>query len=436
MREGRDTVNGRQQTWVNVRVSGDGALSRRGFLRWLGAGSVGLAGLSWLDCLTLHAEELRKAQKACILLWMAGGPSQFETFDPKPGAETQGSTRAIPTAVPGISIAEHWKKVAGVTKNLAVIRSMTSKEGNHGRATYLLHTGYSPSGGVVHPGFGSIVASELGQADFDLPHFVSIQGESIGPSFLGVQYAPFVVTDPNRRPDNLAAPVPGERLQRRLGLLKELEAPFARAGAAEQVRDHQALYDQTAHMVLSPRVRAFDLAVEPDKVREAYGRTPFGQGCLMARRLIETGVTFVEVQSTGWDTHGAEVASLKKLIPPVDQGMAALVTDLQARGLLENTLVIWMGEFGRTPRINLTAGRDHFPKAFNVALAGCGVKGGQVIGATDKLGTEVIERPVLVQDLFCTFCQALGINPRRENQSNVGRPLKIVEGGHAVREVF
>jgi hypothetical protein len=367
---------------------------------------------------------------------MAGGPSQFETFDPKSGAETQGPTRSIPTAVPGIAIAEHWKKIAGVTRDLAIIRSMTSKEGNHGRATYLLHTGYSPSGGIVHPGIGSIVASELGQANFDLPHFVSIQGESIGPSFLGVQYAPFVVVDPNRPPDNLGAPVTSNRLQRRLGLLKELEGPFAREGAADQVRDHEALYDQTAHMVLSPRVKAFDLSAEPEKLRQAYGRSAFGQGCLMARRLIEAGVTFVEVQSSGWDTHGNELESLKKLIPPVDQGTAALLADLKIRGLLDRTLVIWMGEFGRTPRINLTAGRDHFPRAFNLALAGCGVKGGQVLGATDKLGTEVIERPVTIADLFCTFCQALGINPRKENQSNVGRPLRIVEGGEAVREVF
>jgi hypothetical protein len=429
-------MNGTQRTCVHVRVNGHGALSRRGFLRRVGAGTAGLLGLSWLDVLTLHADELRKARKACILLWMAGGPSQYETFDPKPGADTQGPTRAIDTAVPGLAVAEHWTKVAGVTRELAVIRSMTSTEGNHGRATYLLHTGYSPSGGIVHPGFGSNVAKELGPADFDLPHFVSIQGQSVGSSFLGVEYAPFVVTDPNRPPDNLAAAVPGHRVQRRLGLLKELEGPFAGSGARELVRDHQALYGQTAQMVLSPRVRAFDLEPEPAKLRDAYGRTPFGQGCLMARRLIEAGVTFVEVQSSGWDTHANELPALKKLIPPVDQGMAALVTDLKVRGLLDHTLVIWMGEFGRTPRVNLTAGRDHFPTAFNLALAGCGVRGGQVIGATDKLGTAIAERPVTVPDLFCTFCRALGIDPRHENQSNVGRPLRIVEEGTAVREVF
>jgi uncharacterized protein (DUF1501 family) len=424
------------QPCVRVRVNQDGALSRRGFLRCLAAGSAGLAGLGWLDCLTLHADELRKQQKACILLWMAGGPSQFETFDPKPGAATQGPTKAIPTAVASIQIAEHWHKLAGVTGELAFIRSMTSQEGNHGRATYLLHTGYSPSGGVVHPGFGSVVASEIAPADFDLPSIVSIQGESIGPSFLGVQYAPFVVTDPNRPPDNLAAPIAPARLHRRLDLLKQLEGPFARAGAARMVRDHEELYAQTANLVLSPRVRAFDLAAEPDKVRNAYGRSPFGQGCLIARRLVEAGVTFVEVQSTGWDTHGNELAALKGLIPPVDQGTAALLADLKDRGLLERTLVIWMGEFGRTPQINLSAGREHFPRAFNMALAGSGIQGGRVIGATDRLGGEIVDRPVLVADLFCTFCRALGINPRKENQSNVGRPIKVVDGGHAVRELF
>jgi hypothetical protein len=429
-------VNGRTQSWVKVRVGPCGEVNRRGFLRWLGAGTAGLSSLGWFDLLSLHADELRKSGKSCILLWMAGGPSQFETFDPKPGAETQGPTKAIPTATPGVAIAEHWTKLAKMTNELAIIRSMTSTEGNHGRATYLLHTGYSPSGGIVHPGFGSVAANMLGREEFDLPQFVSIQGQSIGPSFLGVKYAPFVVTDPNRPPDNLAAPVPGTRLQRRLGLLQELEEPYSKSGAAEQVRDHQALYQQTSQMVLSPRVKAFQLDGEPDKLRDAYGRSGFGQGCLMARRLIEAGVTFVEVQSSGWDTHGDELKALKKLIPPVDQGTATLLADLKARGLLDTTLVIWMGEFGRMPRINLNAGRDHFPAAFNMAMAGCGVKGGQVIGSTNQLGTAVAHRPVTVPDLFCTFCKALGIDPRRENQSNVGRPLKIVEFGNAVDEVF
>jgi hypothetical protein len=405
--------------------------SRRHFLR-LAGGSLAFA---W-GGLAARADELKKQNKACLLLWMAGGPSQFETLDPKPGAPTQGPTTAIHTAVTGIQLSEHMPRMSGVMKELAIIRSMTSAEGNHGRATYLLHTSFPPSGGIVHPGFGSLVAQQIGPAESDLPLAVSIAGQTIGSSFLGIKYSPFVVTDPNQSPDNLRVPVRSDRLDRRIGLLKELEVPLARTGAAPLVREHQTLYDQTARMALTPRVAAFDLAREPSAVRDRYGRSAFGQGCLMARRLVEAGVPFVEVQSPGWDTHGNELPTLKKLIPPVDQATAELISDLKDRGLLERTLVIWMGEFGRQPRINLTAGRDHFPHAFSLAMAGSGVKGGRAIGATNADGSDVADRPVTVPDLFCTFCQALGIDPRFENQSNVGRPLPIVEGGRAVRELF
>jgi hypothetical protein len=421
---------------LHLRVTASGAVSRRRFLRRLAVGGAAVAGLRWADSLAAHAGEMKKQGRACILLWMAGGPSQFETFDPKPGSEHQGPTKAVATSVPGLQIAEHWKRMAAVMGDAAVIRSMTSKEGNHGRATYLLHTSYPPSGGITHPGFGSLVAQQIGDESFDLPLVVSISGQSVGPSFLGVRYAPFVVTDPNQPPDNLALPVSQDRLTRRLGLMKELEAPLARTGAGPLVREHQALYDETAKMVVSPRTRAFALGLEPDRMRDAYGPSAFGQGCLMARRLVEAGVPFVEVQSGGWDTHGNELETLKKLIPPVDQATAALLTDLKARGLLEKTLVIWMGEFGRTPRVNVGAGRDHYPRAFNVVLAGSGVYGGRVVGATDKDGVELADRPVTVPDLFCTFCKALAIDPREENQSDVGRPLKIVETGSAVEEVF
>src|SRR5258708_5049539 len=237
-------MTGPMQTCVSVRVNATGAVSRRGFLRRMVAGSAASAGIRWSNYLSAYAGELKKQNRACILLWMAGGPSQFETFDPKPGAETQGPTKAIGTSVSGIQIAEHWTRTAGVMKEFAVIRSMTSKEGNHGRATYLLHTSYPPSGGIVHPGFGALVAQQLGEADFELPHFVSISGQSIGSSFLGVRYAPFVVTDPNQPPDNLLSPVSKDRLTRRLDLMKELEAPPARTGAGPPLKEHQAIYDQ------------------------------------------------------------------------------------------------------------------------------------------------------------------------------------------------
>src|SRR3954451_12949048 len=229
------------QPCVDVRVGADGVLSRRGFLRRAAGGGAALAGLRWADCLSAFAGEVRRQSRACILLWMAGGPSQFETFDPKPGADNQGPTRAIATSVPGIHVAEHWPRLAKVMDDVAVIRSMTSKEGNHGRATYLLHTSYPPSGGIGHPGFGSLVAQQIGIADFDLPHFVSIAGQSVGSSFLGVRYSPFIVTDPNQPPDNLAAPVTNARMTRRLDLMKELESPLSRTGAGQLVKDHQTL---------------------------------------------------------------------------------------------------------------------------------------------------------------------------------------------------
>jgi hypothetical protein len=424
---------------VFVRMTGDGVLSRRAFLRDIAVGAAGLSALSWIDAARVQAAAMRKEGMACILLFMRGAPSQFETFDPKPGTSTGGPTKAIPTAVPGIEIAEHWPNVAKQMKDIALIRSMTNKEGNHQRAVYQLHTGYVPSGSVKYPSIGSIVASELGDPQFDLPHFVSVGGrEVIGSGFLGMTYAPFIVQDPNRLPANTELPggVSADRFSRRLGLIDKLSEDFASSGGKTRVADQKALYDTAAQMVRSPRLKAFDVSQEKDAVRERYGKTPFGQGCLLARRLVEAGVTFVEVVSDGWDTHQNNFDRVKTLAGGVDPAFATLVADLKERGMLDKTLVIWMGEFGRTPNINGNTGRDHYPRAFSVALAGAGIKGGLVIGATDREGRGVEKRPVNVSDLFCTFCHALKINPRKENQSGVGRPIKIVDGGEAVKELF
>jgi hypothetical protein len=428
------------QSLMHVRTGGEGVISRRAFLRRLTLGAAGLGVLGWKEAVALHAEELRRRGMACILLFMRGGPSQLETFDPKPGTANGGPTQAIPTAAPGIQVAEGWPHVAKGMHDIALIRSLTNKEGQHDRAAYQLHTGYVPSGSVKYPTLGSLVAAELGPADFDLPHFVSIGGgaAAIGSGFLGMSVAPFVVPNPARVPNNLELPRsihPG-RFGRRLDLLRQLEEDFAQAGGAPRVEEHRALYQSAAQMVLSPRLKAFDISQEKDAVRDRYGRTPFGQGCLLARRLVEEGVSFVEVGSNGWDTHQDNFNKVKALSQAVDPAFAALVADLKERGLLEKTLVIWMGEFGRTPRINPRTGRDHFPRAFSVALAGGGIKGGQVVGATRPDGTEVADRPVTVPDLFCTFCHALKINPRKENMSTGGRPIKIVDGGRPVQELF
>jgi uncharacterized protein (DUF1501 family) len=317
---------------------------------------------------------------------------------------------------------------------------MTNKEGEHQRAAYQLHTGYVPLASIKHPSLGAIVASEIAPKEFDLPHFVSVGNRftTLGSGFLGMQYAPFIVQNPQQMPTNVELPggVNDQRFGRRLGLLKDLEQDFADAGGAPRVEEHRAVYESAAQMVLSPRLKAFDVGQEKDAVRDRYGRTPFGQGCLLARRLVESGVTFVEVESNGWDTHQDNFTRVKSLADGVDPALAALVGDLKERGMLERTLVVWMGEFGRTPRINPNTGRDHFPRAFNVALAGSGIKGGQVIGKTSDDGTDVKERPVTVADLFCTFCHALKINPRKENIGTLGRPIKLVDGGAPVKELF
>lgn len=424
----------------HVQVSKDGVLNRRSFLRNLTVGAAGLGMLGWKDAMTLQAAELRKKGMACILLFMRGGPSQMETFDPKPNTKNGGPTKAISTAVEGIQIAEHWPNVAKQMKDIAIIRSMTNREGQHQRATYQLHTGYAPAGGIKHPAFGATIASEIAPDDFDLPHFVSIGSRQVpaSSSFLGMKYAPFVVNNPEQMPANVELPrtMSTKRFDRRVDLLKDLEEDFAKSGGEKLVKDHQALYGSASKMVKSARLKAFDLNEEKASVRAQYGRTPFGQSCLLARRLVEQGVTFVEVLSNGWDTHNDNFSRLKTLSGQTDPGFAALVGDLKQRGMLDRTLVIWMGEFGRTPRINARTGRDHFPRAFNVALAGGGIKGGQVIGETTRDGTTVKERPVRVPDLFCTFCDALKVNPRLENLSSEGRPLKIVDGGNAVKELF
>ena len=323
-------------------------------------------------------------------------------------------------------------------KDVALIRSMTNKEGNHQRATYQLHTGYVPTGTVKHPNIGCSIAAELGERKFDLPHIVSIGGaDRSGRGSSARRSSRSWSRTRSGRPDNAQPRVAADRFERRLGLLNDLEtAGFAPGRGADRVRDHRALYAQTARMVLSPRMKAFDLDDESPATRDAYGRTPFGQGCLLARRLVEVGVTFVEVRSNGWDTHQNNNERVATLAEQVDPGFATLVADLKERGMLDRTLVVWMGEFGRTPKINPNAGRDHFPRVFNVALAGGGVKGGQVIGASSADGTEVKDRPVAVNDLLASLCHALKIDPTKEDHEPVGRPIKIVDGGKVVKELF
>lgn len=410
-------------------------LNRRGFLNTLSASALAVGGLHFRDMAGLQAEELRRQGMSMILLYMQGGPSQFETFDPKPGQETGGPTKAISTSVSGIEIAESWTQLAKQMKEVALIRSMTNKEGNHQRALYQVHTGYVPSGSVKHPSLGSAIAKEIADPSDDLPSVVSI-GRTVGAGFLGVDYEPFTVQNPGQLPQNVAPQVDSARFQRRLGVLGKLESDFSARGGEAVVASHQLLYEKSKRLVLSPQVKTFDLSSELQSLKDQYGDTNFGRGCLLARRLVEAGVTFVEVGLGNWDTHDDNFNRCATLSQQCDPGFAALIADLKERGRLEKTLVLWIGEFGRTPKINPRTGRDHYPRVFNAAIAGGGIKGGQVIGASTKDGMGVDRDPVTVPDLLSTVCKSLHIDPSTENLSPIGRPLKIVDGGQPIAKLF
>lgn len=424
---------------TNIQLSRRGIVGRRDFIRTVSAAAIAGGALPWTDAVAAAGDELRKRGMSCILLWMKGGPSQFETFSPKPGHSNGGETKAISTSVPGIQIADNMPHCAKVMDDLAIIRSMTSKEGNHSRASFLLHHGYIPTASVKFPTLGSMISHEIGDLKNDLPNFVRIgnRGESLGNGgFFGVEYDPFILRNARQKPSNSSPTSRQERFERRVQLLQKMDSDFGVREGTDMVASHRKLIEKTSKMVLSPQMDIFDIEKEPKAVREKYGESDFGTGCLMARRLVEAGVTFVEVTAGNWDTHDDVFNRCKTLAGQVDQPTAQLITDLKERGMLDKTLVIWMGEFGRTPKINGRSGRDHYPKAFNMALAGGGVRGGQVIGKTNEGGTQITDRPVEVTDLFRTIYTLLNIDADEENESNINRPIKVVDGGEVVKELI
>ncbi len=408
-------------------------LHRRTFVR-LGLGGLAMA-LSGASVARAAGPSTARAG-ACIVLFMHGGASQIDTWDPKPGRPTGGEFKAIRTAVSGVRISEHLPLLGKRMGKLAVIRSLQSREGNHDRARYLMHSGYPPQGGVVHPSLGSLVAATRDRGA--LPGYVSIGAPGQGAGILGAQYAPFVIGDPTRAPKNLrlARGVDDDRLRSRIELWRGVEARFAaRVGGAE-IQGHRAIVEQALAMMGSPELSAFDLDAEPEPTRSAYRPSTFGQGCLLARRLVESGVPFVEVSLKGWDTHEDNFNRVKKLSSELDAGMSALLDDLEARGLLQSTLVLCIGDFGRTPTINARGGRDHFPKISAAVLAGAGIRGGQVIGATDADGLEIVDRPVNVADLFRTLAGLVGLDPEETRMSAAGRPVATVNGGELIHELL
>lgn len=411
---------------------------RRDFLKLGLKSGLALSFGQLLGLTTLSANAAAPHAKACILLWMQGGPSQIDTFDPKPSTSTGGEFNSIGTSVPGIQISEHLPLTAKQAKEFSIIRSMTSREGNHDRARYFVHTGYVQAGVTQHPSFGSIVAMEMMQKSAQLPAFISINGPAAGAGLLGVNFAPFVVRDPEKLPENISYAnfVNRERAENRLQLLEAINQNFGSTHGQEEIMQKDTVYRKAIDLMNSPALTAFDISKEKESTRQRYGKTKFGAGCLMARRLIENGVKFVEVELGGWDTHQDNFNRTRDLMSEMDPAYSALLEDLRNRGLLDSTLVVWMGEFGRTPAINTNGGRDHWPQNWCTVLAGGGIKGGQVIGATNQTGTEIKEHPVSVPDLYATLCNRLGIDDNKYNSSPEGRPLRIVDHGKLITSLI
>lgn len=413
-------------------------MNRRHFFRHLATSAATLPTMQFLSHLQAHAEDVRKNQKSCILMWMGGGPPTIDIWDLKPGSKNGGEFRPIATKAPGIEICEHMAQTAQVMDELALVRAMSTREADHGRGRYYMHTAYVPNPTVVHPTFGSVVSYELGpqRSHLEIPAFISIGGGSGSPGYLGMAHAPFRVDSNGRIRNAQMEGVDQGRLGQRLAMLKVIETNFIESNRGEAPKSHKDVYKKAVDLMTSEQRRAFKVGEEPPKVREAYGETNFGRGLLMARRLVELGVPFVEVNLGGWDTHSNNFETLRQKLPTMDQAIASLVADLRERGLLEHTVLVWMGEFGRTPRINQNVGRDHYASAWTVMLGGGGLNGGVAVGETDKDGKEVAsDKTYLPGDIWATVAQALGIPLDTVHTSKRGRPMKIANGGTPVQEL-
>ncbi len=375
--------------------------------------------------------------KSLIYLFMRGGMSHIDTLDPKPGRKVQGEFAAIPTAT-GVQLSEHLPALARLAEHFALVRSLTSKEGSHDRGVYYVHTGYRPIGTIAHPDVGAWLARAKGTQNETLPAQVLIGRLNIGAGFLGSGYQPLRVDKPDQGLKNLEKPrlFTEDEYRRSMKLADELDGTFRAQHPHAAVEALSEAYLKAVRLMDSKDAEVFDISKESAKAREDYGQHPFGQGLLMARRLVERGVRFVEVELNGWDTHEDNFERVENLSQPLDKGLAALLLDLHRRGRLDTTMVVLASEFGRSPEINPRDGRDHHPKAFSALLAGGGIKGGAVYGRTDQDGREVEENPVSVQDLNATVAHAFGVDPEFELKSPEGRPFKFGGGGKPVLQLF
>ncbi|AMV24499.1 hypothetical protein VT84_08885 [Gemmata sp. SH-PL17] len=404
--------------------------NRRHFLAAAGASS-----LAWLTplgtALARAAEKDRAPAKSVVVLWMGGGPSQLETFDPKPGTDIAAGTKAINTSVKGVQLAAGLEQLAEQMQHVALVRSLWSKEGDHERGTYALKTGYRPDATVAHPSLGAIVCHDLPNKNVDIPRHVSIMPNEwpARGGVLGAQFDAFKVHDPKDGVPDVTPHVSPERFEQRLEDLKVVEEAFARGrGKRVEATGHKDTMDRARKMMSSDQLKAFDVSREPGAVRKEYGDTPFGRGCLAARRLIELGVRCVEVTLAGWDSHANNHDITTRLKGELDPAFAALIRDLANRGTLKDTVVLCVGEFGRTPQLNALGGRDHWPHNFTAALAGGGIKGGTVVGESDPAGGKEPKDKHPAANLHATVLKALGIDWEKTFRSPIGRTFARSEG--------
>lgn len=412
-------------------------MTRRHFNSHLAGSSAALgAALTMGNSIRAHADTMRKNRKSAIMLWMGGGPPTIDIWDLKPGAATGGPFKPIATSG-DMQISEHMPMTAKQMHNLSVIRSMSTREADHGRGRYYMHTGFVPNPNIEHPSYGSVLAHELisQRPGLEIPPFVSIGGASAGPGFLGMAWAPFSVTS-NGRIRNLDMRVDDSRLMQRMAALQTIENGFIRKTRDLPAREHAKVLKKTQDLMTSQQMKAFRVDEEPAAMKERYGENGFGQGCLLARRLVEAGVPFIEVDLGGWDLHQNVHQTLADTkLPQLDRAMSALTEDLEQRGLIDDTCIMWMGEFGRTPRINQNSGRDHWARSWSVVVGGGGVKGGLGIGATTEDGMRVDTTPYTSEDVMATVCRGLGISTETTFTSKNGRPMKIANGGKVISEL-
>lgn len=414
-------------------------LSRRNFLKIASCSAMG-AGLQ-LQFPKLFANEEESTYKASaehfIYLYMNGGMSHIDTFDPKPGADTNGEFKAI-EGNNGHNICENFPLLAKLLNEVAIINSMTSKEGSHERGQYLFHTNYVPLGTIVHPTLGSWITKFTKPLNDTLPPLISIGGSRFGAGYFGSKYEPLYLGSAQGGLPNVKIPngTTEEQFKDKLNLLNDLDQGFQSKYTESNVQAYNDYYKDANKLMFSEDLKVFDLNNEPEEMKTLYGKNEFGNGCLLARRLIEKGVKYVEVTNGGWDTHVNNFDALRNKSSSIDQALSGLIIDLKARNLLHKTMIILTTEFGRTPKINAKNGRDHFPKAFSCLMAGGGVKGGTVIGRTNETGDTVIENPVSIFDLNTTIAVAAGLNPEKEFTSPVGRPFKLSNTGKVIDRIF